>query len=121
MTAAEEKMASLKGKEQWKLVEKPDGWRDWWRMQLPKSMGRLRRNFHISCRYETIHMLFNVAAVKSLNVPHFDIKCAHLNAEYQEKLYTEHPHCFEDPNNKNIVWAKFSMPLSSRFPASNQD
>ncbi|KRY67052.1 Retrovirus-related Pol polyprotein from transposon TNT 1-94, partial [Trichinella pseudospiralis] len=66
-------------------------------------------------RYETIHMLFNVAAVKSLNVPHFDIKCAHLNAEYQEKLHTEHPHCFEDPSNKNIVWAKFSMPRMLLF------
>ncbi|KRZ30294.1 hypothetical protein T4C_6558 [Trichinella pseudospiralis] len=110
---AEEKMASLKGKEQWKFAGKPDGWINsviGGACNCPNLWEDYDETFTSVVRYETIHMLFNVAAVKSLNVPHFDIKCAHLNAEYQEKLHTEHPHCFEDPSNKNIVWAKFSMP-----------
>ncbi|KRY81514.1 Retrovirus-related Pol polyprotein from transposon TNT 1-94 [Trichinella pseudospiralis] len=107
-------MASLKGKEQWKFAGKPDGWVYGvigGACNCPNLWEDYDETFTSVVRYETIHILFNVAAVKSLNVPHFDIKCAYLNAEYQEKLYMEHPHCFEDSSNKNIIWAKFSMSL----------
>ncbi|KRZ71003.1 Retrovirus-related Pol polyprotein from transposon TNT 1-94 [Trichinella papuae] len=54
-------------------------------------------------KHETIRTLLSIAAVKSLHVRHFDVKCAYLNAELPEKLYMEQPPGFEDPN-KDMVW-----------------
>ncbi|KRZ14096.1 Retrovirus-related Pol polyprotein from transposon TNT 1-94 [Trichinella zimbabwensis] len=108
MAAAEEEMASLKIKEVSSLtplVETPDGCN----VISSKLVFKAKRHasdydetFRPVVRHETIRTLLSIAAVKSLNVPHFDVKCAFSNAEHQEKLYMEQLPGFEDPNNNDI-------------------
>ncbi|KRY07593.1 Retrovirus-related Pol polyprotein from transposon TNT 1-94, partial [Trichinella patagoniensis] len=115
-------MASLKKKSVFELVEPPDGCNvissKWIFKAKRDASGKIHsykarlvacgfsqrlgeeydETFAPVVKHETIRTLLSIAAVKSLHVQHFDVKCAYLNAELPEKLYMEQPPGFEDTN-----------------------
>ncbi|KRY26288.1 Retrovirus-related Pol polyprotein from transposon TNT 1-94, partial [Trichinella spiralis] len=103
IAAAEEEMTSLKRKGVFELVEPPDGCNvissKWiFKAKRDASGEDYDETFAPVVKHETIRTLLSIAAVKSLHVRHFDVKCAYLNAELPEKLYMEQPPGFEDTN-----------------------
>ncbi|KRX50952.1 Retrovirus-related Pol polyprotein from transposon TNT 1-94 [Trichinella murrelli] len=127
IAAAEEEMTSLKRKGVFELVEPPDGCNvissKWIFNAKRDASGKIHsykarlvargfsqrlgedydETFAPVVKHETIRTLLSIAAVKSLHVRHFDVKCAYLNAELPEKLYMEQPPGLED-TNKDMVW-----------------
>ncbi|KRX63672.1 Retrovirus-related Pol polyprotein from transposon TNT 1-94 [Trichinella sp. T9] len=96
IAAAEEEMTSLKRKDVFELVEPPDGCNvissKWiFNAKRDASGEDYDETFAPVVKHETIRTLLSIAAVKSLHVRHFDVKCAYLNAELPEKLYMEQP------------------------------
>ncbi|KRY26291.1 Retrovirus-related Pol polyprotein from transposon TNT 1-94, partial [Trichinella spiralis] len=91
IAAAEEEMTSLKRKGVFELVEPPDGCNvissKWiFKAKRDASGEDYDETFAPVVKHETIRTLLSIAAVKSLHVRHFDVKCAYLNAELPEKL-----------------------------------
>uniref|UniRef100_A0A5S6Q1M4 Integrase catalytic domain-containing protein n=1 Tax=Trichuris muris TaxID=70415 RepID=A0A5S6Q1M4_TRIMR len=127
MAAAKEEMASLKNREVWELVELPagrkvisskwvfkikrkaDGAIDTYKARLVARGFSQRYGedydeiFAPVVKHETIRMLLSIAAMRSLHVRHFDVKCAYLNGEIHEELYMEQPPGFVQPGNENLV------------------
>uniref|UniRef100_A0A5S6QQI6 Reverse transcriptase Ty1/copia-type domain-containing protein n=1 Tax=Trichuris muris TaxID=70415 RepID=A0A5S6QQI6_TRIMR len=127
MAAAKEEMASLKNREVWELVELPagrkvisskwvfkikrkaDGAIDTYKARLVARGFSQRYGedydeiFAPVVKHETIRMILSIAAMRSLHVRHFDVKCAYLNGEIHEELYMEQPPGFVQPGNENLV------------------
>ncbi|KFD69490.1 hypothetical protein M514_18362 [Trichuris suis] len=127
IAAAKEELASLKNREVWELVQLPAGREvisSKWVFKLKKSaddtLGTYKarlvargfsqrygedydETFAPVVKHETIRMLLSIAAIRSLHVRHFDVKCAYLNGEIHEELYMQQPPGFEEPGNENHV------------------
>jgi len=65
-----------------------------------QKYGRYHESFSPVVRYESIRVIFAVAAVEKLKLRQFDIKTAFLCGDLQEEIYMLQPTGYEDGSNK---------------------
>lgn len=72
--------------------------------------------FAPTARYDTLRILFSIAAQKNLKMKQFDIKTAFLYGTLEEEVYMEAPEGLENPDNKvcRLYKSLYGLKQSSR-------